>query len=325
MSRPLGDPEQPWREDPEPTVVVPAWPELETALRERRPGEAEPVPAEQVLVVYAGSQLGRVYPLLPGPNIIGRSPGLAVPLADEEVSRVHACLTLPSGPGGGDLLLEDRGSTNGTFLNNAVITGPVRVASGDRITIGGHVLKLVTMDPLERSFYTLMLDQSTRDPLTGLNNRRTTLDELQTRYELSQRHRRPLSVVMCDLDHFKRINDTLGHSAGDRVLEQFGHRVRANLRGTDLAGRIGGEEFLLVLPETDVTGAQFLAERLLKATSSIPFDLGEESLTVTCSIGLAQRAAADRDGGTLLARADAALYEAKRSGRNRVVADPEEP
>jgi diguanylate cyclase (GGDEF)-like protein len=325
MARPVRKPDPSWREDPEPTVLVPAWPELETALRERRPGETEPAPSEHVLVVYAGAQLGRVYPLVPGPNVIGRSPGVEVPLADEEVSRIHACLTQRTGPGGTELVLEDRGSTNGTFVNNQSLSGPVRVSAGDRLTIGSHVLKLVAMDPLERSFYALLLDQSTRDPLTGLNNRRTALEELQTRFELSLRHRRPLSVLMCDLDHFKRINDSLGHGAGDRVLEQFGQRVRANLRNTDLAGRIGGEEFLLVLPETDLTGAHFLAERLLGATSGTPFDLGQEPLAVTCSIGLAQRAAEDRDGGALLARADAALYEAKRGGRNRVVANPAEP
>jgi diguanylate cyclase (GGDEF)-like protein len=325
MAKPLGIPDEPWREDPDPTVVVPAWPELETAMRERGPGESDPVPSEHVLVVYAGSNLGRVFPLVPGPNVIGRSPGVGVPLVDEEVSRVHACLTLPGGTEAGELVLEDRGSTNGTFVNNIALTGPVRVRSGDRITIGGHVLKLVAMDPLERAFYTLLLDQSTRDPLTGLNNRRTALEELQTRFDLSQRHQRPLSVLMVDLDHFKRINDTLGHGAGDRVLEQFGQRVRASLRNTDLAGRIGGEEFLLVLPETEMSGARFLAERLLNATGRTPFDLGPEHLNVTCSIGVAQRLPEDRDGGSLLARADGALYDAKRAGRNRIQPNPMEP
>ena len=327
MGNPLGKPGMPWRDDPDsadPTVVVPAWPEMETAMRRRVAGEPEAAPSEHVLVVYAGTQLGRVFPLAPGANVIGRSPGVDLPLVDEEVSRVHACITVQGGLGGGELLLEDRGSTNGTFLNNRPLTGPVRLSPGDRITVGNHVLKLVAMDPLERDFYAVLLDQSIRDPLTGLNNRRSTLEELQTRFDLSQRHQRPLAVIMCDLDHFKRINDTLGHGAGDRVLEQFGERVRSNLRNTDLAGRIGGEEFLLVLPETDMAGALLLAERLLAATGQLPFDVGSEGLTLTCSIGVAQRLGGDRDGGALLARADSALYAAKAAGRNRVVADPEE-
>jgi len=101
--------------------------------------------------------------------------------------------------------------------------------------------------------------------------------------------------------------------------------VRSNLRNSDLAGRIGGEEFLLVLPETDMTGARLLAERLLAATGREPFELGPEAITITCSIGVAQRQVEDRDGGALLARADGALYLAKGAGRNQVVADPAEP
>jgi diguanylate cyclase (GGDEF)-like protein len=188
--------------------------------------------------------------------------------------------------------------------------------------VGNHVLKLVAMDPLERAFYAVLLDQTTRDPLTGLNNRRSTLEELQNRFDLSQRHNRPLAVIMCDLDHFKQVNDTLGHGAGDLVLEEFGQRVKNNLRTTDLAGRIGGEEFLLILPETDMEGALLLAERLRAATSEFPFDMPPENLRVTCSLGVAQRTPDDRDGGALLARADGALYSAKRGGRDRVVSDP---
>ena len=139
--------------------------------------------------------------------------------------------------------------------------------------MGNHVLKLVAMDPLERAFYAVLLDQSTRDPLTGLNNRRSALEELQSRFDLSQRHNRPLAVIMCDLDHFKQINDTLGHGAGDLVLQEFGQRVKSNLRTTDLAGRIGGEEFLLILPETDMEGALLLAERLRAATGEFAFEL----------------------------------------------------
>jgi diguanylate cyclase (GGDEF)-like protein len=314
----------PWPQDPDapdPTVIIPGWPDLETALRKRTAGEPDPAPPEHVLVVYAGTHLGRVFPLIPGVNVIGRSPGVDLPLPDEEVSRTHAWITLRGAPGN-EVILEDKGSTNGTFLNDQLIAGPTLLAAGDRISVGNHVLKLVAMDPLERAFYAVLLDQSTRDPLTGLNNRRSTLEELQNRFDLSQRHTRPLAVIMCDLDHFKLINDTRGHGAGDRVLEEFGQRVRNNLRATDLAGRIGGEEFLLILPETDMEGALLLAERLRAATADLPFELPPESLQVTCSLGVAQRSEEDRDGGALMARADGALYAAKRGGRNQVVSDP---
>jgi len=324
MSIPKEPQGAPWPEDPEaadPTIVVQGWPDLETALRKRVPEDQEPLPSEHVLVVYAGTHLGRVFPLVPGVNVIGRSPGVDLPMPDEEVSRTHAWITLKGAPGN-ELILEDRGSTNGTYLNDQLITGPVRLTAGDRISVGNHVLKLVAMDPLERAFYAILLDQTTKDPLTGLNNRRSALEELQNRFDLSDRHNRPLAVIMCDLDHFKTINDTLGHGAGDLVLEEFGRRVKLNLRATDLAGRIGGEEFLLILPETDMEGALLLAERLRAATGEHGFDLGTESLKVTCSLGVAQRTAEDRDGGALLARADGALYAAKRGGRDRVRSDP---
>jgi len=324
MSIPKEPQGAPWPEDPEaadPTIIVQGWPDLETALRRRVAEDQEPLPSEHVLVVYAGTHLGRVFPLVPGVNVIGRSPGVDLPMPDEEVSRTHAWITLRGAPGN-EVILEDRGSTNGTYLNDQLITGPTPLAAGDRISVGNHVLKLVAMDPLERAFYAVLLDQTTRDPLTGLNNRRSALEELQNRFDLSDRHNRPLAVIMCDLDHFKSINDTLGHGAGDLVLEEFGRRVKLNLRTTDLAGRIGGEEFLLILPETDMEGALLLAERLRAATGEHVFDLGTENLKVTCSLGVAQRTADDRDGGALLARADSALYAAKRGGRDRVRSDP---
>jgi len=312
----------PWPEDPDapdPTLPETAWGDFETALRKRKEDDLVPQPCGWALVVYAGTQLGRVFPVVLGENVIGRSPTAAITLLDEEVSRVHSTLRLETDERGDRLILEDMGSTNGTFVNGQALVGSRPVAAGDRFAIGGHVLKLVAMDPLERSFHETLLDQSTKDPLTGLANRGTILGELQSRFDLSRRHGRPLAVVMCDLDHFKLINDTHGHGAGDLVLSSFGELVRQNLRGTDLAGRIGGEEFLIVLPETEMEGAMFLAERLRSALRSTPQVITNAVITVTCSLGVAERNAADRDGGMLLGRADGVLYQAKRQGRDRAV------
>ena len=256
---------------PEPTVPLHSWGDVETALRKRRPGDDPRGPGEWALVVYAGSNLGRVFPLQEGENILGRSPQAGITLLDEEVSRLHARIRMEPPTGGPcRILLEDLQSTNGTFLNGNPVDAPVLLTPGDRIALGSHTLKLVAMDPLERQFHETLLDQSTKDPLTGLGNRGATLAELQSRFELSRRHRRPISVIMCDLDHFKLINDHHGHGAGDIVLAGFGERVRQNLRATDQAGRIGGEEFLLILPETEIAGAVLLAERLRASLSDIP-------------------------------------------------------
>jgi diguanylate cyclase (GGDEF)-like protein len=325
MAKPGKEPGKEWTDEvdsPDPTVPIAGWPDFETALRKRFPGETGPVPCEYVVVVYAGAHLGRVFPLVSGPNIVGRSPQVDIALLDEEVSRIHATITLEQGPGGDRIRLEDNGSTNGTFLNGRPLARSMPLAPGDRIALGSHVLKLVAMDAMERAFHAVLLDQSTRDTLTGLGNRRTALEELQRRFDLSRRHRRPLSLIMCDLDHFKNINDTLGHLAGDQVLRDFGGRVVKSLRNTDVAGRIGGEEFLLVLPETDLDGALLLAERLRAATADVGFDLPSGPLKVTCSLGVAERRDDDRDGGTLMGRADGALYLAKREGRDRVMVDP---
>jgi diguanylate cyclase (GGDEF)-like protein len=316
---------QPWPDDPDapdPTLPVEGWGDFETALRKRKEDDLVAEPCGWALVVYAGTQLGRVFPVVPGENVIGRSPTAAITLLDEEVSRIHSSLRLESSAEGDRLFLEDRGSTNGTFVNGQAVEGARPVAAGDRLAIGGHVLKLVAMDPLERTFHETLLDQSTKDPLTGLSNRGAILGELQSRFDLSRRHARPLTVVMCDLDHFKRINDTHGHGAGDQVLSCFGALVHQNLRGTDLAGRIGGEEFLLVLPETEMEGAMFLADRLRNALRNSPQAFGDTLLTVTCSLGVAERGPSDRDGGMLLGRADGALYQAKHRGRDRVVSAP---
>ena len=302
-----------------PPASLPAtFPEMPTVVRTKAEGEAPAEISGWALVAYAGASLGRIFPLAVGETLIGRAPSVAVALMDSEVSRTHARLRLEPGAGGPRLLLEDLGSTNGTRVNGETLHGVVELKSGDRLGIGTHVLKLVAMDPLERAFHETLLDLSTKDPLTGLANRGKALAEFQNRFGLSLRYDRPLSVVMCDLDHFKQINDSFGHGAGDFVLQAFGERVRTNLREADLAGRIGGEEFLMVLPETDLGGGRQFAERLRKATAAAPVALSTGPLAFTCSLGVAERLGSDQDPGQLLARADAALYLAKSAGRDRV-------
>lgn len=294
--------------------TLPGLPEMETVVRGKQEGEAPQPPAEWALVAYAGAALGRVFPIVPGDTILGRAPDSSVALLDSEVSRHHARLRLVKG----QVEVEDLDSTNGTRVNGDLLHAPVTLQAGDRLEVGGHVFKLVFLDPLERAFHETMLDQSTRDPLTGLANRGSVLAEFQNRFGLSLRYDRPLAVVVCDLDYFKKVNDTHGHGAGDFVLRSFGEQLLSVLREADLAGRIGGEEFIIMLPETDLSGARPFAERLRKAIATMPVVLPSGNLNITCSLGISERTASDLDAGQLLARADAALYEAKASGRNRV-------
>jgi len=154
-------------------------------------------------------------------------------------------------------------------------------------------------------------EASMRDALTGLFNRRAMNDALQRAWLRHRRTREPLAALVIDLDHFKRVNDTAGHAAGDAVLVQVGALLSRQLRGEDAVGRAGGEEFWLVLPDTPAEDAMALAERLRR-------QMAESGLGVTCSIGVALSEQGDTDAGQVIARADAALYRAKEAGRNRV-------
>jgi two-component system, cell cycle response regulator len=164
------------------------------------------------------------------------------------------------------------------------------------------------------------LEHAITDALTGLHNRRYMERHIGSLVEQSAAGGKPLAVLMLDVDHFKEINDTYGHDAGDEVLREFALRIRKSIRGLDLACRYGGEEFLVVMPETDLSGAALVAERLRRTVASEPFALqqSERATNVTISVGIAALGPGD-DPASLVKRADQALYRAKRDGRNRVV------
>jgi len=162
---------------------------------------------------------------------------------------------------------------------------------------------------------------ATTDDLTKLPNRRQFLTSLDGEFARALRHDWPLSVVMIDADNFKLINDRHGHSVGDDVLRVIAERFRSSVRTGDILGRVGGEEFAAALTEIDMPGALKTAERLCREVAAEPFEVGDDVLTVTVSVGMAARRAQDTDPGELLRLADRALYAAKAGGRNRVAAD----
>ena len=173
-----------------------------------------------------------------------------------------------------------------------------------------------------RSSVTQSIEMAVTDGLTGLHNRRYLDTHLRTLFERAQRRGRPLSLLIADIDRFKSINDTYGHDGGDDVLREFSRRLRRNVRGLDLACRYGGEEFVIVMPETDPAVAGMVAERIRAEIESTPFAIqaAAKAISVTASFGVATMAAAPDNPERLLKRADTALYEAKTGGRNRVVA-----
>lgn len=173
-----------------------------------------------------------------------------------------------------------------------------------------------------RASLTQTIEMAVTDGLTGLHNRRYLDSHLQILFDRAVARRRPLSVMITDLDRFKSINDTYGHDGGDDVLREFARRLRKNVRGIDLVCRYGGEEFVVVMPDTDGSVAERVAERIRAEIERIPFGVGTDGMTInmTISVGVSCVGRAADTAAALIKRADIALYEAKASGRNRVVA-----
>ena len=279
---------------------------------------------EWALIRYVGQPMGEFIPLPLEGLSIGRAPENGLRLPEPEVSRHHARLTIAA-----DLEtveLRDLGSTNGVFINGKRVhadPGPLRLRAEDVVRVGGHAFKLKHMDALERRYHQTMVVRTMLDPLTGVGNRATVLHQLESHFDLARRHRRPLAVILADLDWFKQVNDTHGHRAGDRALESFGALLHLRVRGSDPVGRLGGDEFLIVLPETTAMMALNAAEGLRRSLTERPLELeGGLELRLTCSLGVAELKDGDSDGGALLARADAALYGAKAGGRDRAYPAP---
>ena len=167
------------------------------------------------------------------------------------------------------------------------------------------------------------IEAAITDGLTGLHNRRYMESHLGALVEQAASRGKPLTALVLDIDFFKSVNDTHGHDAGDDVLREFATRIKKSIRGIDLACRLGGEEFVIVMPETDMAVATIVAERLRRRIASEAFVIagGAKKLDVTVSIGIATLDAPQDNAATILKRADQALYRAKRDGRNRVVAE----
>jgi two-component system cell cycle response regulator len=171
-----------------------------------------------------------------------------------------------------------------------------------------------------RASVTQTIEMAVTDGLTGLHNRRYLDSHLQTLFDRAVARRRPLSLMITDLDRFKSVNDTYGHDGGDEVLREFARRLRKNVRGIDLACRFGGEEFVVVMPDTEAAIAEKVAERVRAEIAELPFIINGENVSVTVSVGVSSLKRGADSVAELLKRADVALYEAKSGGRNRVVA-----
>ena len=272
------------------------------------------VAKEAALVVIYGMELGRKYNLDQATVIIGRSSKCEVQVDQESVSRNHAKIITTDQ----SIILRDLGSTNGTYVNDQLIDEYV-LKDGDLVKIGRTIFKFLSGGNLENAYHEEIYRLTTIDGLTQIFNRRYFLEQLEREVSRSKRYRRELSLIMFDIDKFKKINDTYGHLAGDAVLKQLSNVVRAKIRREDIFARYGGEEFAIVLPETDGANTLAFAEKIRKLVEKASFKFEETKIAVTVSIGIGTSADVG-DAESLIKRADEKLYEAKHAGRNCVKA-----
>ena len=267
-----------------------------------------------LVVIYSPSsnQLGKRFSLSDGHVKIGRGLENDVVLHSDSVSRRHARIEVR----GGGYRVVDMHSTNGTYVNDELVED-VRLARGDQIKVGDTILKFLSGADLESQYHETIYRLTIVDGLTGVHNKRYFVEQLDRELSRASRHGRPLTMVICDIDHFKSVNDEFGHLAGDHVLKEVAQLCKSRIRPDDVIARYGGEELAMILPETDLAGGVLIADELRRRIASSSFVFEDEEIDVTVSCGVAQLGPSWSSYDFVKA-ADDQLYEAKRSGRNRV-------
>ncbi|NVB81910.1 MAG: diguanylate cyclase [Kofleriaceae bacterium] len=268
------------------------------------------------LTVLTGGASGQLFKVMKGTAVIGRAPSVEVKLEDDGISRSHARLRAETNRA----WLEDMGSRNGTFVNGTKITSATELREGDKIQVGRTtVLRFGFHDDLDESFHENLMSSALRDGLTKLFNKRYLMDRLDSELKFAQRHQTALTLLMLDLDHFKKINDTNGHLAGDMLLSTVATALLRAVRNEDVVARFGGEEIAIVLRAIGVEAAAHMAERLRKVVEQAEVEIDGKKLRATASIGVAGYPSTPaKSVEELIEAADKALYRAKADGRNRV-------
>ena len=283
-------------------------------------GEAKRVNNAYLIIISAktAATIGKMLKLEKGEFVMGRAPDTQLQVEDDGISRKHCKIsTAPNG----HFQLVDLGSTNGTFLNGIKVN-VATLQDGDKCQIGANtVVKFSIQDQLEEQYQRSIYESATRDGLTRIFNKKYFLDTLRKEFAYCLRHRVALSLVMFDIDHFKKINDTYGHPAGDYVLQKVAAKVAETVRQEDLFARYGGEEFALMLRESAADKSIRCAERCRRAVDGSEFVFNGTPIRVSISLGVATVLDSDfAQPEDLISAADKYLYRAKKGGRNRVEA-----
>jgi two-component system cell cycle response regulator len=275
-------------------------------------------PREACLVhIYPATvDMGRRYSLGEDPVLIGRGEECAIHNPDGSVSRCHARIVRGHD---GQYSVTDLGSTNGTFINNSSRRESF-LCDGDYLRVGNCIYRFLAGGNIEADYHEEIYRLTIQDALTETHNRRYFIEFLEREVGRSMRHNRSLAVILIDIDHFKDINDKMGHLVGDMALRELCQRVRSVIRDDELLARYGGEEFAIVLPEADSDSARATAERIRLLVEKQPFSFNRQKYALTISAGVAMVSSGEAPSvDALLAQADENLYRAKQAGRNRVV------
>jgi two-component system cell cycle response regulator len=284
------------------------------------PGERQKPEPSIMMVIIAGNEVdfGRHFVLEKEETSLGRETRNDIVIHDEKISKVHCVISILKGGRGIERIdIRDQGTTNGTCVNGEP-TIRATLMAGDRIQIGDTVLQLRYNDEIEKEYHAKLFDFAARDALTRLYNKRYILNELENHCRIARRNGRVFSIILIDIDDFKRINDRFGHLSGDEYLKEFARLLNRSLREQDIAGRFGGEEFLAILPETAIDGAFQLAVRIRKQVEDFVLHHRDGHIRTTISAGVCQFENSVCGVQEFLNAADQALYEAKKAEKNKV-------
>ena len=268
--------------------------------------------------ILSGHEAGRVHLMSGDTLVVGRATNCDLRIDDSSLSRQHCRIRKTNGV----YFVEDLESRNGTQVDGMRIKAPVLLQDGALIQLAASTIIMFShQEDLEVQAEQRLYASAVLDPLTGLHNRRHLDARLKSEFAFANRHGTPLSVLLIDIDHFKKVNDTHGHLGGDAALRALADRLQRTVRTEDIVARYGGEEFAVVVRGIEAPGAMLLAERIREQALRIQVEHEGETIKFTISVGVATmtRERLFDSIAALVKAADDALYEAKAAGRNRCV------
>ena len=266
------------------------------------------------LVIISGANIGHQHHINISQAMIGRSINADIQIDDDSASRDHAFILRDTN----GYRIRDNESKNGCFVNDNKVDDN-RIQDGDLLRIGRTIFKFLSRSNIEQAYHEELFKLAKIDGLTNVFNRRHFTASLENELDRARRYNRELSLLMIDIDHFKNINDRLGHRAGDFILRQLASIFVSRSRRVDYVCRYGGEEFAIILPEVDIMGAFKFAFMLKDAVAAHRFEFEDNKIFITVSIGVSDIMECDQSAEELIETADRRLYLAKKRGRNRVV------